>query len=157
MEHTYMTTHVDIRGRFLPASESLLVFTREKIIKWCEQRKVASDVWSWRSSVHGVPLHLYPYDFKIFTLFVWNRGARAPVYLCVWKSEGKIFSFSPSSWFMRQSLFLLFLGTWYKHQKSGFSCLNLSSCGGSVLGLGCTNPHLAFVTQALGFELMVAK
>lgn len=108
MEHTYMTTHVDIRGRFLPASESLLIFTREKIIKWCEQRKVASDVWSWRSSVHGVPLQLYPYDFKIFTLFVWNRGARAPVYLCVWKSEEKTFSFSPSSWFMRQSLFCYF-------------------------------------------------
>lgn len=44
MEHTYMTTHVDIRGRFLPSLEVLLIFIREKIIKWCEQRKVASDV-----------------------------------------------------------------------------------------------------------------
>lgn len=44
MEHTYMTSHIDIRGRFLPSLEVLLIFTLEKIIKWCEQRKVGSDV-----------------------------------------------------------------------------------------------------------------
>lgn len=43
MERTYMT-YTHIHKRFLPSLEVLLIFTHKKIIKWCEQRKVGSDM-----------------------------------------------------------------------------------------------------------------